>query len=105
MSDATGALRARVHLLRPIRTLDDLGGAAITWSDEGAVWAEIAPLSVREDAAFDVLRGRAFHRVSLRKPNEVRAGWRLQWGSRVFRVIAVRDSAPARAELECEEIL
>lgn len=99
-----GPMRTRIRLLKPVRTEDELGGASLTWSDQGDVWAEIASSGAREDASFDLLRSRASYRTTIRKRNDIRAGWRIQWGARVFRVLAAIDAPDERTQLDCEEI-
>jgi head-tail adaptor len=102
MSEAIGALRARVRLERPARAEDDLGGAAITWTDEGSVWAEIEAGGAAQSAALDTAPSVAAYRLTIR-PREVRAAWRVIWGVRVFRVLGVSDDGAARSILSCEE--
>ena len=53
MSEVIGALRARVKLQRPTRVADEIGGAAIAWTDEGDVWAQVDAGAARETIAFD----------------------------------------------------
>lgn len=103
MSDPIGAMRARVMLQSPARTEDDLGGAAITWSDEGEVWAELAPAGAGERIAYDTASAVVSYTLHIRARADVRAGWRARLGARVFRVLAVRDVAGARLDLICEE--
>ncbi len=104
MSDPIGALRARVRVLRPVRTSDDLGGAAIAWSDEGAIWAHIVETGASESAAFDALRPSVSASVRIRTGRAIAAGWRVAWGARVFRVLAVRADEAAWLNLSCEEV-
>jgi SPP1 family predicted phage head-tail adaptor len=103
MSDAIGALKARVTLESPLRVADEIGGAAIAWSDAGDVWAEIAALGAGESAAFDASVSVASYRVIINRRDDVRAGWRIVWGGRVLRITGVRDAGAARIELSCEE--
>lgn len=55
MTETIGPLRARVRLESPTRTVDDLGGAALGWVDEGEVWAAIDARGVALSAAYDGL--------------------------------------------------
>lgn len=105
MTDTIGQMRARVRLYAPARDDDDLGGGPRTWTDEGAVWAWIAPTGATETAAFDRADPIARYRVSMRARAGVRAGWRLAWGARSFRIASVIDEANARQALICEEEL
>lgn len=103
MTDAVGALRARVHLLRPTRVADEIGGVAIAWSDEGAVWAEIIAGGAADGAAYDGVASVASFQVAIRRRDDVRAGWRVTWSDRFLRVRGVRDEGGGRIELICEE--
>lgn len=103
MSDAIGAMRARVTLQSPARVTDEIGGAAIAWIDQGAVWAEIADAGAGGAAAFDTAISVASYRVTINARGDVRAGWRLAWGPRVLRVGGVADVGAARITLYCTE--
>ena len=103
MSGDIGALKARVTLQSPLRIADEIGGAAITWSDEGDVWAEVAALSANEGAALDSLTSYASYRLIIIRRDDVRAGWRVAWGARLLRVTGVRDEGAPRIQLTCEE--
>ena len=106
MSDAIGALKARVTLLQPQRVADEIGGAAIAWMDAGAVWAEIAAGGASQGADYDTAPSVTSFTVRVNRRADVRAGWRVQWGARLLRITGVRDDGGARIELICvEEIL
>ncbi len=96
-------MRARARLERPARTEDDLGGASLAWADEGDVWAAIEAASAGAAAAFDTAASISAYRVTINCRDGVRAGWRIVWGERVFRIVAVRDEGAPRIILNCEE--
>jgi head-tail adaptor len=103
MSDAIGVLRARVTLQSPLRTPDDLGGAMLSWADEGDAWAEIKPASAKQGIAYDTAPSVGLYAAIINRRSDVRAGWRLLWGVRTLRITGVRDGGDARIELSCEE--
>ncbi len=103
MSDAIGALRARVKLQRPLRVADELGGAAIAWSDQGDVWAEIEAGGAGEAAVFDTTSSTASFRVTINCRDDVRAGWRIAWDARRLRITGVADDGARRTQLNCQE--
>jgi SPP1 family predicted phage head-tail adaptor len=103
MSDAIGALRARVTLEAPTRVADEIGGAAILWVSQGDVWAAIVAGGVGEGAAHDAVASTAAFRVTINRRGDVRAGWRVVWGERQLRIIGVVDDGAARISLTCEE--
>lgn len=102
MTDALGAMRHRVTLHKPTRIADEIGGAAIVWSSEGACWAEIDAIGAGEAPAFDSARSVAAFRVAINR-REIAVGWRLVWGARQLRVTGVEDDGAARLSLACEE--
>ena len=102
MTDALGAMRHRVTLHKPTRIADEIGGAAIAWSNEGACWAEIDAIGGGEAPAFDAGRSVASLRVVINR-HEIAVGWRVLWGARQLRVTGVADDGAARLTLSCEE--
>lgn len=103
MSDALGAMRARITLQQPTRIADEIGGAAILWQSAGDVWAEIAASGVSDSADYDTARSASAYAVIIHRRDDVRAGWRVVWGARRLRVTGVRDDGAARITLACEE--
>ena len=103
MSDAIGALKARVTLQEPVRVADEIGGAAILWTSRGDVWAEIQARGAGESAAFDTVRSTVAYTATINRRDDVRAGWRLLWGERRLRIIGVSDEGAPRIALRCEE--
>lgn len=98
-----GAMRARVKLQSPARVADELGGAAIYWLDEGDVWAEVEARGGESGADFDAAPSRAGYAVTINRRDGVRAGWRIAWGARRLRIVAVADDGAPRVRLVCEE--
>lgn len=103
MSDRIGRMRARVRLESPSRVEDEIGGAAITWQDQGAVWAEIVVAGGATSASYDTAVSVNTFRVSINSRGDIRAGWRVAWGGRLLRITGVRDDGAAQLELQCEE--
>jgi head-tail adaptor len=103
MSDAIAAMRARVRLESPTRTPDTIGGASIAWSNQGDVWAEIAARGAGGSAAFDAAPSISSYAFTINRRSDVRAGWRVVWSTRVFRIVAIRDEGGARIDLDAEE--
>lgn len=102
MSDLIGAMRARVMLQSPTRLADEIGGAAIAWSNEGEAWARIEALGAGQNAAYDGAPAYGALRVSINR-RAVAAGWRIVWGARRLRITGVSDGGGARIDLTCEE--
>jgi SPP1 family predicted phage head-tail adaptor len=103
MSDVIGALRARVKLQSPTRVADEIGGAAIAWSDAGDVWAEIEAGGVSPATDFDATPSVATYGVTINRRDDVRSGWRVAWGARRLRIVGVADDGAPRIQLTCRE--
>ncbi len=103
MTDLIGVMRARVRLESPARASDDIGGALITWTNQGDVWAEIVASGTSRSADFDAAPSVSAYTLTINRRADVRAGWRVVWTTRVFRILGIRDSGDARIELACEE--
>ena len=102
--DRIASLRHRVRLERPERADDDIGGGALTWSDEGEVWASIAATSAVQGADFDAAPATTSFRIVINR-REVKPGWRVVWNARSLRITGVRDDGGPQIELSCEEEL
>lgn len=96
-------MRARLRLQSPLRAPDDIGGAAISWVDQGDVWGAVDVVSVGAAPSFDTSAERTQLRITINRRSDVRAGWRVLWGSRVFRLVGVSDGGGPRIILVCEE--
>jgi head-tail adaptor len=103
MSENVGAMRVRVRLESPTRTPDAMGGAALAWSNQGDVWAEVRAGGAGRSGAFDTAPSVTTYTMIIHRRSDVRAGWRVAWAARVFRIVAVRDEGAPRIELICEE--
>jgi SPP1 family predicted phage head-tail adaptor len=103
MSENIGVMRARVRLESSVRTPDNIGGASLAWSNQGDIWAEISAGGAGQSAAFDAAASVVSYSFSIHRRADVRAGWRIVWGTRVFAIRAVRDEGAPRLELIAEE--
>lgn len=103
MSDAIGALKARVTFEEPVRVADEIGGAAILWTPRGEVWAAIEARGAGEAGSYDTLPSTASYDATINRLDDVRAGWRVVWGERRLRIVGVSDEGGPRVVLRCEE--
>ena len=103
MIERLAALHARITLERPVRAGDELGGAVLSWSGEGDVWASIAATGAGRSAAYDSAPTLASYRLVINRRDDVRPGWRAIWNARPLRIVGVRDDGGPRIELDCEE--
>lgn len=93
-----GALRHRLTLERA--TLGPDGSTV--WTGDGWVYAALQPVSGGETDAGGGMTGRLTHRIEIRFRDDVTSRDRLRLGSRLFRVVAVRDPDERRARLQID---
>lgn len=84
-----GDLTHRVTLQKPTRTADGMGGYTVTWSDEEQCWAAIWPVSATERIQAGQQASSITHRVRLRYREDLRADWRIQYGTRYFAILGI----------------
>lgn len=98
-------MRARVTLQSPTRVADEIGGAALLWSDVAEIWAEIEAQSADLRPVHDGVSAEASFRVVINRRDDVRAGWRILWDERVLQIAGVIDDGAPRVALVCAEVL
>jgi head-tail adaptor len=103
VTERIGPLRRRVRLESPHRADDDMGGAALSWIDEGDVWAVVRAIGASQSAVFDAAPSVSSFNMIINRRDDVRSGWRVLWGARAMRIIGKRDDGGPRIELFCEE--
>ncbi len=101
-----GAINRRVTIQAVTDTTDAGGGRAQTWAMLATVWARVEPLSGDERARAEQVAADLSHRVTVRYRDDVTPRHRLLYGSRVLKILAVRDADEKheRLELLCAEV-
>ena len=79
----------RVTLQRPVITQDSLGDKIITWVNEGEYWADIRPISGKEDRLHEGRRAIVTHQVFLRYRADIKENWRISYEGRYMQIHAV----------------
>ena len=98
-----GALNRRLALEAPSESADGAGGVTRTYDVVTTVWAQVTPVSARADVAADSLGAALRFRIVIRTRDDVTTQHRFSEGARIYRVIAVRDSADRRfLEIDAE---
>jgi SPP1 family predicted phage head-tail adaptor len=100
MSTGIGALDQRLTLESPSRAPDGGGGAVVTWSEVGEIWAAVRPITGDERLRADQVAGRVTHSVVIRRRADVIPAMRFRSGARVLEIAAVLD-AGRRNRLRC----
>jgi len=98
-----GDLNRRLVLEAPAETDDGAGGVTRLYDVVTTLWAQVVPLPARADVAADSLGAALRYRIVIRARADITTQHRLQDGTRVYRVIAARESADRRfLEIDAE---
>lgn len=90
---SSGKLNRRLVLEAPSETDDGAGGVTRLYDVVTTLWAQVMPLAARSDVEADSLGASARFRIVIRTRADITTQYRFQDGRRIYRVIAVRDSA------------
>jgi SPP1 family predicted phage head-tail adaptor len=98
-----GDLNRRLVLEAPAESDDGAGGVTRLYDVVTTLWAQVTPASVRGDVAAGSLGAAARYRIVIRMRAGITTQHRFADGTRIYRVIATRDSADRRfLEIETE---
>ena len=67
------------------------GGVSRSYANVATLWAWVTPVSARAVVDADALGADVTHRVVIRTRGDITTHHRFQWGSRVLRIVALRD--------------
>jgi SPP1 family predicted phage head-tail adaptor len=85
-----GKLRHRITFQGPMGSRDAVGERVTTWTDEASVWAEIRPLTAREQFIAAQQQASTTHFVSVRYrvllAALIVASWRIKFHQRIFTI-------------------
>jgi SPP1 family predicted phage head-tail adaptor len=99
-----GDLNRRLVLEAPVETDDGAGGVSRSYQTVAIVWAQVTPVRARSDVAADSLAALVTHRIAVRTPRLINTLNRFRDGTRIFRVVAFRETADRRfLEIDAEE--
>jgi SPP1 family predicted phage head-tail adaptor len=87
-----GALRHRLTLEAPVETPDGAGGVTRTYTTVATLWAALVPVAAAGDVQADALAATVTHRILMRARSDLTTRHRLRQGTRVFRIVALRDA-------------
>lgn len=86
-----GQLKTRLVIQQPVETPDDQGGVVRTWTTFATVWAQVKPLAARRDVEADADGATQSYRIVLRSHLSLTLQHRFSDGTRIFRIVAIRD--------------
>ena len=99
-----GALNRRLEPEAPVETGDGAGGVVRTYEAATTLWAQVTPVSARGDIAADSLGAVTRFCIVIRPLSGIGTRHRLRDGTRVYRIVAVRESDGRRfLEIDAEE--
>lgn len=99
-----GLRRQLVTLQQPANTTDPVTGEAIpNWTDVASVWAELQPLTSREQMRAKSVQSDTTHTLRIRYRMDVDTTWRVTWsdprGQHIGNITGIVETE-RRAELE-----
>jgi SPP1 family predicted phage head-tail adaptor len=97
-----GALRHRLVLEEPVETPDGAGGVTRSYATVTTLWAAVAPVRARGDVVAEALGATVTHRIIVRSGPDVTTRHRLREGTRIFRILALRDQDGSGRLLEID---
>lgn len=98
-----GALKRRLVLETPAETGDGAGGVVRTYEAAATLWAQITPVSARGDVAADNSGAAVRFRIVIRAQSGITTRHRLREGARIYRIVALRETADRRLlEIDAE---
>ena len=99
-----GELNRRLVLEAPVETADGAGGVTRLYDVVTTLWAQVTPVSARADVAAGSLGQALRSRIVIRKRADVSTRHRFLEGTRIYRILSLRESADRRfLEIEAEE--
>lgn len=86
-----GNLRHSVAIQNGAETTDSKGGFTVAWSTVETVWADIRPISSKDEFSAGQVGSEVTHRVVLRYTANATHKRRILWGSRKFNIVSIRN--------------
>ena len=86
-----GELNRRLVLEAPAEIADGAGGVTRTYTTVTTLWAAVRPASARGDVVAAASGATVTHRIILRTRADLTTRHRLRDGTRIFRIVALRD--------------
>ncbi|WP_085908283.1 phage head closure protein [Kiloniella majae] len=80
-----GKLRERISLQELSLAGDGGGGQVETWNEVAKVWANVKPLSGREQIIANKETGTTLYRITIRS-RDISSSWRVVWGTKTLNI-------------------
>jgi SPP1 family predicted phage head-tail adaptor len=99
-----GDLNRRLLLEAPVETDDRGGGVTRLYDVVTVLWAQVQPLAATAGVLADSAGAALRYRIVIRARSDISTRHRLQDGERIYRILAVRQTASRRfLEIDAEE--
>jgi SPP1 family predicted phage head-tail adaptor len=107
---SAGTFRHFVRVLIPTTVDDGVGGQTVTWTNGPALWADIRPVSAREQAIAGAVQSIATHRLTMHYDDRItveRRIARIAPEGTTLQVLGVRDVEGRQRliEVDCAEVV
>lgn len=93
MPVAAGKLRHRIALTALQTTTSPYGETVTEYVPAGEVWADVAPLSMKEHIASQALQAPITHRITIRFRSDITAEWRIQFRGKTYGIHSILPDA------------
>jgi SPP1 family predicted phage head-tail adaptor len=97
-----GLLSRRLVLEAPVESADGAGGVVRSFSAAATLWVSVTPVSAAREIEAARLGARVTHRLHLRYSNDITIRHRFRDGSRIYRIVTLRDRDGGKRFLEIE---
>jgi SPP1 family predicted phage head-tail adaptor len=91
-----GDLNRRLVLEVPAESDDGAGGVTRLYDVVTTLWAQVTPLVARGETVADSLGASSRYRIVIRMRAGITTQHRFQDGTRIYRVVALRDNGDGR---------
>lgn len=98
-----GRLDRRLVLEAPVDTPDGAGGVTRSYEMVATLWASVEPLAARADVSAVALGANVTHHIRVRFDPAITLRHRLRDGSRVFRIVSIRERERRFLDIDAEE--
>ena len=95
-----GDLRHRIELQATTKASDSMGGFTNTWVTQATVWAGIWPISASEQIQAAQAIMTISHRIRIRYRDNVKASFRIKFGTRYFNIVSIINPSEANKHLD-----
>lgn len=102
----SGKLRKRVYLQQPCGVANDYGEPVVTWVTYATVWADIEPLSGRDQILAQQSSSPHTYKITIRYIKHINGSHRILYGTRIFEINSVInwEERNVYLELQCTEL-